>query len=187
MPKCCDCENEAMVGTNKKTTMPYKRCKPCADIARAKFKATIQASVEARGNLLERFAEIWGAACLAGEMAGKACTPVAMVVGSPSTPLGNDIDPNQPTYFVDDGVCGFAAVNVSPANCAFANWLKKTDKGRYDSYQGVVSYWIHDYNQSMTRKEAHARAMSKYLNEHLEELQGTGKRAPCIRAWSRMD
>ena len=36
-------------------------------------------------------------------------TPV--VVGSPSTPFGNDVDPSKPMY-VMPGLCGFAWVNV---------------------------------------------------------------------------
>jgi hypothetical protein len=58
-----------------------------------------------------------------------------------------------------DGVCGFAWVVVKPATSSFAKWLKKTgwaDK----AYGGGLSIWIGGYNQSMTRKEAHAAAMA---------------------------
>jgi hypothetical protein len=193
MPKCCDCDNEAMPGHNKKTGKPYKRCKPCADKARAAWKDMIHEAAAAKEQTLQRFAELWGAAQQAGAMAGAACVPTPMLVGSPSTPLGNDIDPTQPTYLVPDGVCGFASIMVSPANCQFANWLRKRERERrcdydpYSNYHKAVMVSVHEYGQSMTRKEAYARAVVDFLNKHLDELQGTGKTRPSIRVWSRMD
>ena len=47
-----------------------------------------------------------------GIAAGKACSPTPMVVGQPTTPLGNDIDYSKETYYVADGVCGFAWINI---------------------------------------------------------------------------
>ena len=41
-----------------------------------------------------------------------ACTPTPMVVGEPTTPLGNDIDYTKETWLVNDGVCGFAWINI---------------------------------------------------------------------------
>ena len=35
------------------------------------------------------------------------CTPNPMVVGTPTTPLGDDIDYSKDTYYVADGMCGF--------------------------------------------------------------------------------
>ena len=58
--------------------------------------------------------------------------------------------------------CGFAWVNVAPGTCAFAKWLKRTDRAR-PSYSGGVDIWIYDYNQSYTRKMAHASAMTTAL------------------------
>ena len=43
------------------------------------------------------------------------CVPTPMVVGSPTTPLGSDIDYDKKTYYVADGVCGFAWINIKPA------------------------------------------------------------------------
>ena len=44
----------------------------------------------------------------------KACTPTPMMVGEPTTPLGNDIDYSKDTWLVNDGVCGFAWINIKP-------------------------------------------------------------------------
>ena len=37
-----------------------------------------------------------------------------MVVGTPTTPLGDDIDYTKETYYVADGMCGFAWINIKP-------------------------------------------------------------------------
>ena len=110
-----------------------------------------------------QFKALYERAVEAGQKAGIAASPVPMVVGSPTTPLGNDLDPNKQQYFVADGVCGFAWVQIK-GNTAFARWAKKNtkfDKG----YPSGLSYWVSEFNQSMQRKEAFARAMSRVLKE----------------------
>lgn len=69
------------------------------------------------------------------------------------------------SWFVEDGVCGFAWVNVKPGNSRFANWLKKNDLARKDEYYGGVTIWVSEFNQSMQKKEAYARAMSKVFDD----------------------
>jgi hypothetical protein len=110
--------------------------------------------------------EIYAEAHFAGMKALASCTPVPMVVGSPSTPLGNDIDPSKPTYFVSDGVCGFAWVNVKPGNSKFAKWLKANGLGRTDSYYGGVTVWASEGGQSLAKKEAYAYAFAEVLNKY---------------------
>jgi hypothetical protein len=88
-----------------------------------------------------------------GAAAAKACEVRAMVVSGGSQ-----------SWYVADGVCGFAWVNF-PGNSAFGRWLKKSGKARNDYPKGVC-VWISAYNQSMQRKEAHAQAMAKYLKDH---------------------
>ena len=90
---------------------------------------------------------------LAGIEAAKAIVSVPMTV----------ISTNQ-TWNVPDGVCGFAYVKIRPGTCAFARWLTKF-KGAYRSYYGGIEISIHRYNQSMTRKMAHARAMAHVFCE----------------------
>lgn len=102
----------------------------------------------------------------AGMAAGNASVPTPMVVGSPSTPFGNDIDPKKPTYFVADGVCGFAWVNVKPGTSSFAKWMVKSDKARKDAYYGGVTVWVGYFGQSMTRKEAYASAFANVLRKY---------------------
>jgi hypothetical protein len=88
-----------------------------------------------------------------------------MVVGTPTTPFGNDIDYEQKTYVVPGGVCGFAWISVRPGNSKFANWLKKNELGRRDSYEGGVKVWVSEFGQSMELKEAYAYAFAAVLQE----------------------
>jgi len=110
-----------------------------------------------------KFQTVYDKAYSAGMKAAQEISVTPMVVGSPSTPLGNDISPEKPIYFVPDGVCGFAWVTVKPGNSSFANWLKKNNLARKDSYYGGVTIWIGEHGQSLQRKEAHAYAMALAL------------------------
>ena len=107
----------------------------------------------------------------AAEAAAKACVPVPMLVGSPSTPLGSDLDPSKPVYFVAGGVCGFANVTVRPARGKFVTHCKKAGVGRLSYYGGwQVSSWEFApstrYNQSMQVAEAAASAAAAVLRSH---------------------
>lgn len=101
----------------------------------------------------------------AGLVALKAAIPTPMVVGTPSTPLGNDIDETKPMYFVEGGVCGFAWVTVRPGNCSFAVWCRKNGIG-HKAYYGGWELWVSEGGQSMERKEEYARAFAKVLTKH---------------------
>jgi hypothetical protein len=136
------------------------------------------------------FQDLIRAAEAAGEQAVADASVVPMVVGTPRNPMaslmggdGGGFDPNQPTYYVADGVCGFAWVNVKATATEgrkFLNWLKgsvksskpfsevqpaSTQAPRADSYYKGVSIWIGGFGQSMQKKEAYGRAFSKVLNE----------------------
>ena len=99
------------------------------------------------------FKKLYDAAWAAGVAAAKAAIPEPMVVSG----MGQ-------RYFVSEGACGFAWVKVRPANSAFGNWLKKEKLAR-PAYNGGLDIWISDYNQSVARKEAHARAMAAVLKD----------------------
>ena len=101
---------------------------------------------------------------LMGMDAGRLVGVTPMVVGSPSTPLGNDIDYSKKTYFVEGGVCGFAGVVIKPARGKFVSYLKKLGMG-YIQYYGGGYVAVREFGQSMTRKEAYADAFAKVLTE----------------------
>jgi hypothetical protein len=100
------------------------------------------------------FSGLWGQAVAAGNAAANALVPVPMNVRCSSGQV----------YHVPDGVCGFAWINVRPGNSPFANWAKKQGLMR-PAYGGGVQFWVGDFDQSMQRKEAFARAAANVLSE----------------------
>ena len=111
-------------------------------------------------------ATVYADAHAKGISAGNACSPTPMVVGTPTTPLGDDIDYSKDTYYVSDGVCGFAWVNIKPARGGFVKFLKDNKIGRKDSYYGGYTVWVSHFGQSLARKESYARAFANHLNEN---------------------
>jgi hypothetical protein len=115
----------------------------------------------------ERYRAILREAEEAGRKAGDAVVPVPMVVVERASPL----DDNSPVVReyppVMGGVCGFAWVTLKPATSAFAKFLKKAFPNDWNkAYEGGLSYWVHGYGQSMTRKEAFAHAYAAVLREY---------------------
>lgn len=155
--------------------------------------------------LHEKFQRVIEDADLAGMKAVEAMTPVGMMVYTPKNPVASLVggddggpDPNEPTYYVADGVCGFAWVNVKGKDTEgrkFLNWLKGSVKSarpysavhpadacsepRADSYYGGVSVWVSGFAQSMQKKEAYGQAFAAKLNASIDGLA-----AYCM---SRMD
>lgn len=105
---------------------------------------------------MNKYEKLYREAHAAGMEAVNALEVTPMTVVDPATGQ---------KWRVDDGVCGFAWVNVKPGNCKFANWLKKSGNGRRDSYYGGVTVWVSAFNQSMQKKEAYARAFAKVVGE----------------------
>jgi hypothetical protein len=93
----------------------------------------------------------------AAEAAVKACTPQAIIVGSPSTPLGSDVDPNQKTWFIEGGVCGFASVVIKPARGSIVAELKKRKIGSAH-YGGGYSFSSWQLAPSIRRDQSYERA-----------------------------
>ena len=108
--------------------------------------------------------EIYQQAHEHGNLAVKMAFVTPMVVQQRANPLNDDSELIR-EYFVSDGVCGFASVNVKPANCKFAKFLITNGLGR-KGYGGGVSMSIRDFNQSLTKKEAYAYAFASVLAEH---------------------
>ena len=101
---------------------------------------------------------------LMGMDAGRDSTPTPMIVGSPSTLFGSDIDYSKKTYFVEGGACGFAGVVIKPARGKFVSYLKSLGMG-YKHYYGGYYVPVREFGQSLARKEAYAEAYAKVLSE----------------------
>jgi hypothetical protein len=101
--------------------------------------------------------DIYVEASEAAEAAVKACRPTPMIVGSPTTPFGNEIDETKQTYFVEGGVCGFASVVIKPARGSFVTLLKSRGVGRKSYYGGWdVASW--EFAPSIRTDQSYERA-----------------------------
>jgi hypothetical protein len=116
----------------------------------------------------------------AAQRAFDGASPTPMVIGTPKNLMasltgGDDggFDPSQPTYYVNDGVCGFAWVNVRPANGSFARRVKAATKERNPYYASKGYYGGLEIrpdagrmSQSYERKLAACRAYAAVLQEY---------------------
>lgn len=105
----------------------------------------------------------------AGKAAVEKLEVVPMIVGQETSMFSNKIDYSKPTYYVADGVCGFAWVDVYPANKGNTRAGKEERKllerfgFRKNDYAKTYQLWVSAYNQSMQKKEAYARAYADVL------------------------
>ena len=115
--------------------------------------------------------EILVEASESAEHAVKACRPTPMVVGSPTTPFGDEIDESKETWFVSGGVCGFASVVIKPARGKVVAELKKRKIGSahygggysFSSWQVAPSI---KFDQSYERAIAAARGAVEVLQQY---------------------
>ena len=93
------------------------------------------------------------------EQAVKACRPTRMVVGTPTTFFGNEIDESKPTYYIEGGVCGFASVVIKPARGSIVAELKKRKIGSAH-YGGGYSFSSWQLAPSIRRDQSYERAVA---------------------------
>ena len=106
------------------------------------------------------FDSVFSAAHMAGLDAATAMTPTPMAVQNADI-FGNTFGP---VSVVADGPCGFAWVAFK-GNTPFGRWAKKMGVAK-KAYGGGLQIWISDFNQSMERKYAYARAFASCLEAH---------------------
>ena len=111
--------------------------------------------------------QIYVEACEAAQAAVKECVPVPMIVGSPTTFMGSDIDMSQKTYFVEGGVCGFASVQISGRG-KFAKFTKERGISykAYGGGYGIPSHRFAQTGQSLARAEAAAGAAARVFEKY---------------------
>ena len=109
---------------------------------------------------------------VAGKAAVEKLEVVPMIVGQETSLFSNKIDYSKQTYYVADGVCGFAWVDVYPANKGNTKAGKEERKllerfgFRKNDYEKTHQLWVSAYNQSMQKKESYARAFAEVLREN---------------------
>lgn len=117
------------------------------------------------------FEEIFNEAHAAGMAAVEKLNVVPMVVAQHENQM-NDNSPIVKSWFVADGVCGFAWVNIKPGNSPFAKYLKTVEvpgilaQGHKDDYYGGVTMWVGGFNQSMQKKEAYGGGFAGILQQY---------------------
>lgn len=114
--------------------------------------------------------QIWEEALKAAQDASQSAIPVPMVVGTPTTMFGNDIDRSKPMFYESEGLCGFAWVRIKPARGKFVKYLKDNKIGSTDDYLGGYTIWMGNQEagltQSIDRKEAAAQAMKQVFKSY---------------------
>lgn len=121
---------------------------------------------------IDTFREICDKAVTVGKAAVEKLKVVPMIVGQETSFFSGKIDYSKPVEYVADGVCGFAWVDVYPKNKGNTRLGKEERKVleamgfRKDVYGKKYYLWVSDYDQSMQKKEAYARAYAKVLREN---------------------
>jgi hypothetical protein len=93
----------------------------------------------------------------AGLQAGEEIIPTPMVVTNEDLSF---------VSVVEDGLCGFAWVNIKPARGSFVNYLKSMNVGSVNTYSGGYEIWVSQFGQSYTRKQAYAKAFAEVLRAY---------------------
>jgi hypothetical protein len=106
------------------------------------------------------------AAEYAAQCAMKTAKTTPMIVTQRANPM-DDNSPPVKQWYVPEGPCGFAWVNISPARGPLVAELKKQGKG-HKAYHGGWDYWMGSLNhtQSIEVLEAGARAMAAVFKTH---------------------
>ena len=115
-----------------------------------------------------KYDKILDEAHVAGMAAGDAAIPTPMVV-SPHASVLDDNSPVVKSYYVSEGVCGFAYVLTNEhGNSKFVKHLKKSPDRDGDKYYygGYYVKWVGEFNQSYERKIAYADAYASVLNDN---------------------
>jgi len=89
--------------------------------------------------------------------------PQPMIVVGHSNPL-DDNSAITDQYYVESGCCGFAEIRFK-LNTAFGKWAVK-NKIAQKSCMGGGYIWVHEFGQSLERKEKYASEYAKVLQEN---------------------
>lgn len=109
---------------------------------------------------------IYNLAVWHAETASKNIVPHPVRWGSAKTIFDTEIDPDEPSWVEDEGLCGFAWVTIRPARGEFVKYLKSRGIG-HKNYTGsgwTINTTTHD--QSFERNEAWANSFCATLEEY---------------------
>jgi hypothetical protein len=139
-----------------------KYCTPHKREARASWLDRVKASSEARDERKATHADLWARAVVAARKAHAEAIPVPMTVVEK---VGASNQNTGRSWYVSEGACGFAQVNVRPANSSFALWALK-NAGFRKAYSGGITFSTNfNGSQSIDRADAAAEAAAAVLRE----------------------
>lgn len=121
---------------------------------------------------LKSFRELCEKADAAGTAAVEVLQVIPMVVGSETTLFSGKLDYTKPTYFVADGLCGFAWISITPeykGNTSLGKEERKVLEAmgfRKNDYEKTYQLSVSAFNQSIQKKEAYAAAYAKVLRSN---------------------
>ncbi len=101
----------------------------------------------------------------AGMAAAEKRIPTPMIVCQHENPLDDSSKVIKQYEPVMGGVCGFAWINIKPANSKIAKLAIQHYGAGKDSYEGGVSLFVHQFGQSYEKKVAYANAFTSVLRE----------------------
>ena len=148
----------------KETVGKSKYCAAHRSEAHARWKEMIGEKAEERKAQQDCFRILYEEAHSAGMSAGGSHVPQPMVVEQHENPI-DDNSPVEKRWYVPEGLCGFAWINVRPGTCAFARWAVREKLAR-KAYGGGIEFWVSEFNQSVEKKEKYARAFAEVLRKH---------------------
>lgn len=150
---------------HRKPGSKSKYCQVHRSLARKHWATKIDEERDLREERYAGFQLAIKRAASEAEAAFKRCKPTPMYI--------QGYDP------IDDGVCGFASLRITPGNCSFAHYLKKRGMG-YKAYRGGWSISSHEFlpndqTQSYERKKAAMAAAALVLREEIGALDPKAK------------
>lgn len=150
-------------GCKQPTSGNSKYCREHKKIARQRFYQMVTEQAQKKLASDAELEQLFIRAEQAGYAAGIGHTPHPMVVQQHESVL-DDNSPVEKSWYVPDGVCGFAWVIIRPGNCAAANYAKK-HLGASRSYYGGMQISVWQFNQSYEKKMTYATTFAKVLSE----------------------
>lgn len=121
-------------------------------------------TVTAPGFTVESVKALHAQAHSAGMAALEAAVPTPMLWGSPTHPLGSNVDLTKPHSVDFEGPCGFASICFK-GNTAFGRAMKKAGIAKSYSASPGLYIWVREGGQSLERKEAYAWAYASVMVE----------------------
>jgi hypothetical protein len=145
-----------------------KYCSTHRAEARANFKAMCEDSKLARQERDEKFEKLLNQLAAIADVAYQLAQPTPMAVYE-TAGLSDAPKPGGRSWYVSEGVCGFAWVVIKPATSSFAKYLARNEIG-YKAYDGgwvlPMHYFIAGMSQSLERAEQAAYAVAQELRNN---------------------